>query len=192
MQAVEGNEMVHRQHSRRRPAIAVCGAGSAGETLAGMAEAVGRGIARAGCTLVCGGMHGVMEAACRGAQAGRPEGGAGVVLGILPGASLDGGNRYCDAVVPTGMGYTRNALVVLAADAVILVGGGAGTLSEAAYAWQFGKPVIALATSGGWAAQLAGTALDEKRTAVVIEARSPEEAVAAALDAIARADAVGR
>jgi len=150
----------------------------------GMARELGARIAAAGCTLVCGGMQGVMAAACRGAQEARAEGATGVVVGILPGAELDGGNPFCDVVIPTGMGYTRNALVVLSADAVILVNGGSGTLSEAAYAWQFGKPLIALATSGGWAARLAGTSIDEKREGVVTEARSPEAAVAAALDAI--------
>jgi uncharacterized protein (TIGR00725 family) len=182
-------ENIKDRSRARRPAIAVCGASQASAELQVMAREVGRRIVEAGCTLVCGGMFGVMEAACRGGQEGRAQGATGVVLGILPGPSLDGGNPYCDVVVATGMGYTRNALVVLAADAVILVGGGSGTLSEAAYAWQFGKPVVALAASGGWAARLAGTSLDEKRTDLVLEAGSVEEAVDAALRAAGSAGA---
>jgi uncharacterized protein (TIGR00725 family) len=104
------------------------------------------------------------------------------VVGILPGSDLDGGNPFCDLVIPTGMGVARNILVVRSADAVILVGGGAGTLSEAAYAWQLGKPVIALARSGGWAGRLAGAAVDERRPDEVIAAASPEDAVARALE----------
>ena len=63
---------------------------------------------------------------------------------------------------------------------VVLVGGGAGTLSEAAYAWQFGKPVIALAGSGGWADKLAGEPIDDRRSDKVLAVATPEEAVAAA------------
>lgn len=183
-----GSDARMERHTRaRRPAIAVCGASNASDELVAMAYDLGRRIAASGSTLVCGGMFGAMEAACRGAQEARKGGAKGLVVGILPGGALDGGNPYCDVVVPTGMGYTRNALVVLSADAVILVGGGSGTLSEAAYAWQFGKPLIALTTSGGWASRLAGTSLDEKREGVVVEARSPEEAVASALAGISGA-----
>jgi uncharacterized protein (TIGR00725 family) len=82
------------------------------------------------------------------------------------------------------MGVARNVLVVRSADVVILVGGGAGTLSEAAYAWQLGKPVIALAQSGGWAERLAGGPVDERRTDEVIAARSPEDAVSRALERV--------
>jgi hypothetical protein len=169
----------------RRRAVAVCGAGEADSALAGMAHEVGRLIADAGCTLVCGGMHGVMAAACAGAQEARQSGASGLVVGILPVADLDGGNPYCDVTIATGMGYARNAIVVLSADVVILVGGGSGTLSEAAYAWQLGKPVVALATSGGWAERLAGAALDDKRDDRIMEASTPAEAVAAALRCIA-------
>ena len=102
-------------------------------------------------------------------------------MGILPVAELDGGNRYCDVVIPTAMGTGRNILVVRAADAVILVGGGAGTLSEAAFAWQLGKPVVALRGSGGWAARLAGSAIDDRREDRVLAADTAEEAVGLAL-----------
>jgi uncharacterized protein (TIGR00725 family) len=170
----------------RKTAVAVCGTGQTDPQATAAARQVGRLLAEAGCTLICGGMFGVMEAACAGAQEARSRGAGGLVLGILPGGDLDGGNCHCDAVVATGMGYARNALVVLSADAVILIGGGAGTLSEAAYAWQFGKPVIGLSSSGGWAARLAGEALDDRRSDRVLEARSAEEAVAAALSAVRR------
>jgi hypothetical protein len=173
----------------RKPAIAVCGAGEADADLARLAFEVGRRVAEAGHTLVCGGMRGVMEAACAGAHEARRTGASGLVVGILPVADLEGGNPFCDVVIPTGMGAARNALVVRSADAVILIGGGSGTLSEAALAWQFGKPLVALTSSGGWAARLAGTALDEKRRDAILGAGSPEEAVTLAIRAIESARA---
>jgi len=165
----------------RRTAISICGTGSPDGVAEQLAQEVGEEVVRRGCVLVCGGMGGVMEAACRGGQRARGQGAEGLVLGILPVAELDGGNRFCDIVIPTGMGVARNVLVVRAADAVILVGGGAGTLSEAAYAWQLGKPLVALRCSGGWAARLAGTALDGRRAEVVLAADSAAEAVELAL-----------
>jgi uncharacterized protein (TIGR00725 family) len=180
--------MTHRTEGERarRPAIAVCGAGDSDAQLDAAAREVGRLIAQHGCTLVCGGMFGVMAAACGGAQEARRAGASGLVVGILPGADPDSGNADCDVTIPTGMGLSRNALVVLSADAVILVGGGAGTLSEAALAWQFGKPVIALSSSGGWARRLAGSAIDHKRPDQVVEAATPSAAVDAALRCLDR------
>jgi uncharacterized protein (TIGR00725 family) len=106
-----------------------------------MAEAVGRAVADAGAVLVCGGLGGVMEAACRGAQAG-----GGLTVGILPGFDRHEANRHVDVAIPTGMGEARNALVVRAADAVVAVAGEYGTLSEIALALQAGIPVVGLDT----------------------------------------------
>ena len=103
----------------------------------------GRELARAGAVLVCGGLGGAMEAACRGAKA---EG--GTTLGILPGADRAAANPYVDVAVATGLGEARNALVVRAADAVIAVAGGYGTLSEIALALRAGKPVVGLRDLG--------------------------------------------
>ncbi len=105
------------------------------------AEEVGRALARAGAVLVCGGLGGAMEAACRGAKA---EG--GTTLGILPGTDRSAANPYVDVAVPTGLGEARNALVVRAADSLIAIAGGYGTLSEIALALRAGKPVIGLGT----------------------------------------------
>ena len=105
------------------------------------AEEVGELIARRGAVLVCGGLEGVMEAACRGARA---EGGTSV--GILPGLDRDAANPHLDVALPTGLGEARNALVVNAADAVIAIGGGYGTLSEIGLALRAGKPVVGVGT----------------------------------------------
>jgi len=105
------------------------------------AEQVGRELGRRGVVLVCGGLGGVMEAACRGAK----EAGA-TTVGILPGTDRTAANAFVDVAVPTGLGEARNALVVRAADALVAVGGGYGTLSEIALALKAGKRVVGLGT----------------------------------------------
>jgi uncharacterized protein (TIGR00725 family) len=126
-----------------RPYIAVVGPGRATEAQDADAEAVGQGLAAAGVVVVCGGLGGVMEAACRGAKAA-----GGTTVGILPGADRAAANRWVDVALPTGLGEARNALVVRAADALVAVGGEYGTLSEIALALKAGKPVIGVATWG--------------------------------------------
>lgn len=103
------------------------------------AEAVGRALGAEGATVVCGGLGGVMAAACRGARAG-----GGMTVGLLPGLDRADGNKWLDVAVPTGLGEARNALVVRAADVVVAVGGEYGTLSEIALALKAGVPVVGL------------------------------------------------
>lgn len=105
------------------------------------AETVGRGLAESGAIVVCGGLGGVMEAACRGAREA-----GGTAVGILPGTERSAANRWVDVAIPTGLGEARNALVVRAADVLIAVGGAYGTLSEVALALKAGKPVIGVST----------------------------------------------
>jgi uncharacterized protein (TIGR00725 family) len=109
--------------------------------VAATAESVGRGLAERGAVVVCGGLGGAMEAACRGAKAG-----GGTTVGLLPGLDRRDANPYVDVAVPTGLGEARNALVVRAADALIAVAGGYGTLSEIALALRSGKRVVGLGT----------------------------------------------
>lgn len=156
-------------------AIAVIGAGgpAVDPALLAVAEAVGAGIAGAGATLVCGGLDGVMEAAARGArQAG------GIVLGLLPGSDRNDANPHVSVAVPTGLGEMRNALVIRAADAVVAVGGGYGTLSEIGFALKTGRPVVGVQT---WELRRGGAA-----DTGIVPASTAAEAVAAALDAAAR------
>ena len=124
----------------------------------------------------------------RRAQHGRMQcaGRDGDIVGLLPGYEAPAANPYVDIVIPTGLQIGRNILVVAAADVVVVVGGGAGTLSEIAVAWQLGKPLLALATSGGWARQLAGGRVDDRRSDRIASVASAEEAVAAARDIAGR------
>jgi hypothetical protein len=121
--------------------VAVVGPGEASVEERAMAEEVGRGLAGRGAVVLCGGLGGVMEAACRGAREG-----GGTTIGILPGLDRGAANDFVDVALPTGLGEARNALVVRAADVLVAVGGGYGTLSEIALALKAGKPVIGLAT----------------------------------------------
>jgi uncharacterized protein (TIGR00725 family) len=125
----------------RTPYIAVVGPGEASPEELHSAEEVGAGLAAAGAVVVSGGLGGVMEAACRGARSRR-----GRTLGILPGDDRDAANGWVELAVPTGMGELRNGLVVRAADAVVAIGGGHGTLSEIALALKLGRPVVGLGT----------------------------------------------
>jgi uncharacterized protein (TIGR00725 family) len=149
-----------------RPYVAVIGPGNATPDQTRAAEAIGRGLADAGAILVCGGLGGVMSAACHGACAA-----AGTTVGLLPGTDRASANEWVQVALPTGLGELRNGLIIRAADAVIAVGGAYGTLSEVALALRTGVPVIGLDT---W--EIDG----------IERVRSPAQAVARALAAAGR------
>ncbi len=161
--------------ARRVKQVAVIGTGDCVEASEAwrLAEEVGRRLAEAGVTVVCGGLAGVMEAVARGAaQAG------GTVIGIVPGVSVEEANPYCTHVVASAVGFARNLAVVASGDVVIAVGGEWGTLSEIGHARTFDRTVVALRS---W--DLAGREKMEGAPGVVT-AETAEEAVRAALEAI--------
>jgi uncharacterized protein (TIGR00725 family) len=125
----------------RRPYVAVVGAGVPDRLTDELAEEVGRLLGQKGAVVVCGGMTGVMEAACRGAKSV-----GATTLGILPTSTRTSANDYVDVAVATGMGEMRNALIVRTVDVVIAIGGEFGTLSEIALALKTGVPVVGLQT----------------------------------------------
>lgn len=135
-----------------------------------LAEEVGRLLAEHGAVVVCGGLNGVMEAACRGAKSA-----GGLTIGLLPGSDAADANEWVDIPVPTGLGYARNSIVVKAGQAVIAVAGAFGTLSEIGHAVAEGKTVVGLET---WELYRKG-ALDGH----IVRANNPEEAVAKAVAA---------
>jgi len=150
--------------------IAVIGENDPTSEIAALAEAVGAEIASAGAVLVCGGLGGVMEAACRGAH-----GKGGISIGILPGTRLGDANPYVTYPIPTGLGHARNILVARSAQAVIAIGGKYGTLSEIAFAKIEGTAVIGLQT---WELRREGIGDDS-----ILRATDPKEAVTMALEA---------
>jgi uncharacterized protein (TIGR00725 family) len=143
--------------------IGVIGGSEAPPDILLLAEKVGRLIARSGCVLVCGGLGGVMEAACRGAKS---EG--GTTVGILPGPTRGEANPHVDIRIATNMGHARNAVIAHTADTLIAVGGKYGTLSEIGFSLALGKKVIGLRS---WECDPA-----------IIPAKDPEEAVEKALN----------
>lgn len=160
----------------RRRVIAVVGAGQADPALEALAERAGEAVARAGAVLVSGGLGGCMAAACRGARKA-----GGLTLGFLPSNDKASANPDVDIAIPTNLGVVRNTLIVLAADAVVAIDGGLGTLGEIATALQHRKPVFGVAT---WT-------VDPARSggAAVIPCDTPEEAVTRAMSA---AESAGR
>jgi uncharacterized protein (TIGR00725 family) len=119
--------------------VAVCGASEANESQLTAAREVGRLLAEAGAIVINGGMGGVSGAASEGAAAA-----GGLVVGLLPEGHRAGANQYLSVALPTGMGQGRNVLIVTAAQSVIAIGGGWGTLSEIAIAKRLGRPVVTL------------------------------------------------
>ena len=119
--------------------IAVIGGHQANPEQLQEAEALGGAIAVAGATLICGGLGGIMEAACRGARLA-----GGVTIGILPGLLAEEANDYVLYPIVTGIGDARNSIVVRSAEVVIAVAGSTGTLSEIAYALKSNIPVFSL------------------------------------------------
>lgn len=148
--------------------VAVSGGGDADADTCRLAEELGRELARHGAVVVTGGLGGVMEAACRGAKAA-----GGTTIGILASDDRADANPWVDVAVPTGLGEGRNALVVRAADAVVALAGGFGTLSEIALALRLGRPVIGLAT---WELRRAG-----RPETVIVVAADPVDAAARAV-----------
>ena len=131
----------------RRPLIAVVGASRPAPSSVRAAEALGRALVGAGYRIVCGGRDGVMAAVCKGARSSDAWS-DGATIGLLPGNDATDANAWVDIAIPTGLGIARNAIVARAGDAVVAVGGSAGTLSELALAWQMGRPIAALHTDG--------------------------------------------
>jgi uncharacterized protein (TIGR00725 family) len=152
------------------------GPGRAEPRLTEDAAAVGRELGERGAVVVCGGLGGVMEAACRGAKAA-----GAATVGILPGLDRRDANPFVDVALPTGLGEARNALVARSADAVIAVGGEFGTLSEIALALKGGTPVVGLGT---WELAKGGEPVD-----AIARAESPREAAERALELAERAAA---
>jgi len=176
--AMPAAEQPAQNAEQRRPVIGVIGDGQPGSERERMAAEVGAALARAGVHLVCGGLGGCMAGASRGYKEAN---GAGICLGILPGTSRKEANPWVDLAIPTGVNSAQGALVTMAVDAAIVLGGGGGTLSEVGLLLRDGKPVVALDGTGG-AAELVGGRLLGKVS--VRLASGAEDAVRMVLEAL--------
>jgi uncharacterized protein (TIGR00725 family) len=134
-------------------------------------------LAAAGAVVVCGGLGGVMEAACRGARSA-----GGLTVGLLPGLDPRGANPWVEVIIPTGLGEARNLLVVRSAAAVIAIDGEYGTLSEIAFALRVGTPVVGVGT---WLL----TRPDGLEDSGIVAVDDPADAVALALELAAAHEA---
>lgn len=150
-----------------------------------LAQQIGREIALRGAILLTGGTNGVMEFASKGAKEAD-----GLVVGILPGDTMDRANKYIDIPINTGLSFDyRSLILVHSSDALIMVGGGNGTLGELSAAYLNLKPVVILEPSGGWAKRVRSMAyeetyLDERKSTKLDYAQTAQEALDIALQRI--------
>lgn len=145
----------------RRKLIAVIGDSKVGprsskERLAGD---IGRALVDAGYRVLTGGLGGVMEAACRGARSSQKYQ-AGDTIAVLPGHDPAEANPFVDIAIASGLDHGRNS-VVAHADAVVAIGGGAGTLSEICFAWMYKRLIVGLRVEG-WSGKLADQRVDDR------------------------------
>lgn len=119
-----------------------------------------------GFTVLNGGMQGTMEAVSKGVKSAGNNNSK--VIGILPFDNSLKANKYLDITIPTGIGFARNSVLVLSSDILIAIGGGAGTLNEISYAWQFGKKVFCYTGAEGWSKKLANKNLDNRKENLLI------------------------
>ena len=132
----------------------------------------GKHVAESNSVLITGGLGGVMKAASHGAKDG-----GGLTIGIIPQDDASLANEFCDIVIPSGMGLSRDFLNALSADGVIVVGGGSGTLSEICAAYMYKKPIVALKNSGGTASKYADTYLDHRKNVKIVGVETPQQAI---------------
>ncbi len=135
---------------------------------------IGSLLASLGATIICGGMGGFMEAVCKGVKESQNTYPA-QTIGILPGEDDSSANPYIDISIPTGIGIARNLIIINSSDLLVAGGGGAGTLSEIAFAWQKEKKVLCLKGFGGWSEELAGRNLDERKKDILIPINTLED-----------------
>lgn len=137
-----------------------------------LAYEVGKEVARAGAVLVCGGLGGVMESACKGSKENN-----GFTIGIIPQDEFSFANAFCDVVICTGIGFARDFMIASSADGIIAIGGGVGTLIEMAAGYMIKKSIVVIAGSGGVADTYAGKYLDERNRVPILVAKDARSAV---------------
>jgi uncharacterized protein (TIGR00725 family) len=137
-----------------------------------LAYEVGKEVARAGAVLVCGGLGGVMESACKGSKENN-----GFTIGIIPQDEFSFANGFCDVVICTGIGFARDFIIASSADGIIAIGGGVGTLIEMAAGYMIKKSIVVIAGSGGVADTYAGKYLDERNRVPILVAKDARSAV---------------
>lgn len=151
-----------------------------------LAFEVGKFIAKKGHITVYGAekdYDSLSTAAARGAKSA-----GGLTVGVTYGKGKDIWDKEntTDVIVVTGIerGGGREFVLVNSCDAIIIISGGSGTLTETAIAYQMNIPIVALTGTGGWADKLAGEYIDARKRVKITPAKTAEEAVDAAVDSI--------
>jgi uncharacterized protein (TIGR00725 family) len=173
--------MIIPKTKNRRIQVGVIGNSSCTEEQENIAFRLGKQLAKKNAAVICGGRSGIMKAVSKGVS---EEG--GLVVGILPSDDGRDANEYLTLNIPTNMGFSRNFIVPMASDVVIILGGKVGTLNEITFAWMWGKPIISLVDDSfendSWGVKLAGQKIDDRRTDQIHKAESVDEAIDLALD----------
>ena len=152
----------------RRKIISIIGGSAQTSSVEDRAVAftIGKLLIDSGYRILCGGYGGVMEAVCKGARSSNKYR-EGDTIGIISTLESNDANEFCDIVIATGIHYARNQIITASGDAVVAIGGGSGTLSEIAFAWQMGKPIFSYKKTG-WSGKLSEMQLDNKRSDTII------------------------
>lgn len=130
-------------------------------------------VAEKGATVVCGGKGGIMEATCKGAQKAN-----GITVGVVSGNQRGTCNKYVMVEVVSGIiNCGEESLIVSMSDALIVLGGGAGTLQEIALAYSNNKPIVTIKGLNGWGNKLANTFLDYRKRIKILAIQTPEQAI---------------
>lgn len=137
-----------------------------------IAYEIGCEVAKSNCVLMTGGLGGVMKAAAKGSHDSN-----GLTVGIIPQDDPSHANEFCDIVIPSGMGLTRDFLTALSADGIIIVGGGSGTLSEICAAYMHKKPMVAIRNTGGAADKFIDGYVDHRKNVKIIGVDNAKDAV---------------
>jgi uncharacterized protein (TIGR00725 family) len=160
-----------------KPQIAIIGSRELSKNSLELVNAVAHELVSNGFRTVSGGLGSLQRAVHEGAKSNPLHTDCDTIV-LLPGFDPEPAVGYADIIIPTGLDAYRNAMVANA-EVVIAVGGGAGTLSEMAFAWQFNRPIIAIGHEG-WASRLAAETLDHRHSNQIIDCTSStvEEIVA--------------
>ncbi len=158
-----------------RKIIGIIGAGSPLDpSISALSRSLGSALISEGYRIICGGLGGVMLAVCQGAHQS-PNYFEGCTIGVLPSLDVTSANPYVDIPIASGINHARNQIITASASVLVSVAGGAGTLSELAFAWQLNKEIIALLPSGGWSSKLAGKKIDSRDRLPIHTASTVEE-----------------
>ena len=147
------------------------------------AKDLGRLIAKSGNILIYGAEKEYSSLSTNSAISASENG--GITVGITGGKSKDiWGNFRPTVLIPCGLeiGGGREFPLILACDVIIAISGGSGTLNEITIAYQANIPIITVDIFGGWAEELAGKYIDNRKRLICETAKTPEEALEKAIN----------